>query len=394
MTNFYLYNQKVCTRLYLFGHDLHNLLLANNWQESELAQADYIFINSCSFLKSTEDYFITKISELDQQKSAQQKIVVFGCLPHTAFERLQQNFSGEIIKTRELSALATALGLQQVATNIGYTVPRQLCLRDRINKLLNTHLIKDSYLGFLSGDPAYYLNISRGCLGNCSYCSEKTARGTLKSQLISDIKIAFESALSQHFRLFSLNADDVGVFGWDNDENIARLLAELLSFPDDYKLILTEFNPWGLAKHQTELLPLLTSTKIAHLTVPLQSGSDRILKLMERPYSASEILEIVRGIKSKHPAIVINTHLIVGFPGERVSDFQMTLELIKSGLFDKVKIFKYSDHEKVASYLLPDKVAPAVINRRFHQLRRLVMVQALRKLSLRNILLNLPLYLK
>ncbi len=394
MTNFYLYNQKVCTRLYLFGHDLRQLLLANNWQESELAQADYIFINSCSFLKTTEDYFITKIKELDQQKSAQQKIVVFGCLPHTALERLQQNFSGEIITTRELSALAMALGLEQVATNIGYTVPRQLRFRDRINKLLNTYLIKDAYLGFLSGELAYYLNISRGCLGNCSYCSEKTARGKLKSHSISDIKIAFESGLRQHFRLFSLNADDVGVFGWDNQENIAILLTELLSFSENFKLILTEFNPWGLAKYRTELLPLLTSTKIAHITIPLQSGSDRILKLMDRPYSASDILAIIKTIKSKHPTLVINTHLIVGFPGEQAEDFQTTLKLIESGLFDKVKIFKYSDHEKVASYLLPDKVPLPIIDSRFRQLRSAILKQSLRRLNLRNILLNLPLYLK
>lgn len=74
MPGFYLYNQNICTRLYLFGHDLKNLLIKNGWAETNLRRADFIFINSCSFLKKTEDFFLAKISELDKNKSAEQKI--------------------------------------------------------------------------------------------------------------------------------------------------------------------------------------------------------------------------------------------------------------------------------------------------------------------------------
>ncbi|MFA6227597.1 MAG: radical SAM protein [Patescibacteria group bacterium] len=389
MPSFHLCNNNVCTRLYLFGQDLKSLLLQNCWQELPLNQADLIFVNSCSFLTKTENFFLAKIEKLDKSKTANQKIIVFGCLPHTSLEKLRMVFSGEIMPARDLAQAADLLGLKSINSNIGYSIPRQLRTLDRFNYFINKYLIRNAYLGYLSGEPAYYLNIARGCLGKCTYCSEKTARGPLSSWPIADIAASFRTGLKQGYRIFSLNADDVGVFGWDRKENIAGLLNELLSADGDFKIILTEFNPWGLIKHQQELLSLLASKKIAHITIPLQSGSDKILKLMRRPYSILTVMDIIRLIRNNNPNIIINTHLIAGFPGETEEDFRLTLDLVKSGLFDKVKVFPYSDRPQVPSYDLPYKIPPRIMAERSRRLRYETFRQALLKLNLRNILLNL-----
>ena len=101
---FYLFNENVCIRLKLFGEDLKNLLSSNGWKETTLQDADYIFINSCSFLNSKESFFLKKIQELDSKTD--KNICVFGCLPQTSSEKILTINSKILLFNRDINLIS------------------------------------------------------------------------------------------------------------------------------------------------------------------------------------------------------------------------------------------------------------------------------------------------
>jgi len=122
-----------------------------------------------------------------------------------------------------------------------------------------------------------------------------------------------------------------------------------------------------------ELIQLMASTKkiCNHLHIPLQSGSDKILRLMKRPYKQEEIIKKIRKIRKIMPDVAITTDVIVGFPGENEEDFKETCELIKKIKFSRLHVFPYSVHKRTASAKLPDKIAETEIKRRAKELRKI-----------------------
>lgn len=390
---FHLLNEKVCTRLKLHGEDVRSLLVKNGWQETDRGHADVIFTNSCAFLQHVEDEAMDRVQGLEAEKRPEQKIVVFGCLPYINRPRLQQHFQGEIIQTRDVSAFVQRFNLTPHESRISYTITRKLNWISRLNQVLNALFFKDPYFYYLyEKGRICHLKISEGCLGTCTFCAEKDARGRLRSRRIDEIVREVERGLKEGYKIFSFNSDDTGVYGWDNKENIAQLLRKVLAIPADFRLVLTEFNPWGLIRFQEELVELLASPKVVFITVPLQSGSNRILRLMQRAYKIEDAKAVLRAVRRKNRSLKINTHMIAGFPGETEEDFRQSFNLIREFDFNKVKVFKYSDRKENASYNLLGKLDQKEIDRRYWTLKGFVLWRALRHFNLKEFLLNIGFY--
>jgi MiaB/RimO family radical SAM methylthiotransferase len=387
---FYLVNENVCIRLLLYGQDISALLIKNNWKESQdIKEADIIFINTCSFIRSAEDKAITKIEKIIKNKKSHQEVVVFGCLPDINPERLGKIHQGISLSGRNLKKLIETFNLRYFERKVGHRVIRPGPLSARIIKYLNKFFFRDDYFTYLfDKEKVFHLKISEGCLGQCTYCSERIARGSLKSKPISEIMEEFQEGLNGGYRIFSLNADDVGVFGRDNQENIAQLLEEMLKIEKDFRLVITELNPLAFLRHGEKIVKLLTSPKIIFITVPLESGSQRILRLMKRPYLIKEVMPLLSKIKVENPKIKINTHIIVGFPGETNEDFQETFNLLDKFYFNKVKVFKYSERPGTPANLMPNKVCEEERERRQKILNQKVILGALKRLDIKAILLN------
>ncbi|MFA5141852.1 MAG: radical SAM protein [Candidatus Woesearchaeota archaeon] len=387
---FCMHNDDVCIRLRLFGEEIRALLIENEWIECKQDSAEFLFINTCAFLRKAEDKAISKIKNLNLAKPNSQNIIVFGCLPRINPERLKLAHDGEIIMVRDISEFMAKFGFKKKPCAIGHVVEDRKEFLPKIYRTLNRLLLHDPYLTYLyDKEKVYHLKISQGCLGNCSYCSEKFARGKLSSKPIHEIITEFEKGLSKGYRIFSLSSDDTGVFGWDRGENISQLLEKLLSYNEEFKIVLTEFNPHGLLKHEKELLPLLKSSKLIFITIPIQSGSDRILRLMNRSYQVSHVELALDQIRSVNPSIKINTHIIAGFPGETQSDYQKTYDMLDSFSFNKAKVFGYSDQPGTESSKLPGKLSIGIIDQRVKELKRLMLVKRLLDLDFVGILLNL-----
>ena len=160
----------------------------------------------------------------------------------------------------------------------------------------------------------------------------------------------------------------------------------MLAVNKDFNLVITEFNPQGLTD---KVINLLSSKKIIFITIPIQSGSQKILNKMKRPYKISPVIKKLKEIKKLNPSLKINTHLIVGFPGESKNDFNKTIALSKTGLFDRVKIFEYNDRPGTEASLMKRKISFNEKIKRKKYLKLKFILSDLKHFSLSNILMEI-----
>lgn len=388
---FYLLNENVCIRLMLYGEDVQELLHANNWTETLLIEeADIILVNTCAFMKNAEDRAVHSIQNILRSKRKNQELVVFGCLPDINPQRLQEiNTGGRFFSGRNLTEAVKTFNLRNTERKIGHRVYRKGSTGAQFLRLVNRAFLRDDYFTYLyDKEKVFHLKISEGCLGTCTYCAERLARHKLVSKPISDIVQEFLCGLQEGYRIFSFNADDVGMFGQDRGENIADLIEQVLSVKQDFRLVLTEFNPAALVKYGERLIKILASPKIIFITIPIESGSQKILNLMQRPYNINRLFSILERLRSVNPRMKINTHIIVGFPGETEEDFLATSQFLNDFYFNKVKIFPYSERPGTLACLMDNKVSEEEKRRRKEKLSRKIFLRSLWKLDLKAILLN------
>jgi len=387
MAKFFIYNEGTCVRLKLFGEDIKKLFILNGWQESIKSKADYILINTCSFLAVKEKYFLRFIRKKTDCLLAGQQLVVFGCLPATNPLKILKINQNIILFKRNLDEIADFFQFKNKKIKLSSIVSNHLSLRNRLINYLNYFVIHNEAINYrLRKNKVFHLKISEGCLGRCAYCTEKFTT-VYQSRKIKEIIKEFEEGLRMGFKYFALNSDDTSAFGADNNEKIADLLSKILGHKEDYKIAVTEFNPRGLM--ECKVLDLFVSPKIIFVTIPIQSGSQRILNLMRRPYLLKQIIPRIKALKRMNPALMINTHIIVGFPTEKKEDFKKTLALFDENVFDRVKIFEYSDRPGTESSQMKGKISNRIIRKRTNKLRKKILYSAVKRRSLANFLVNL-----
>lgn len=210
-----------------------------------------------------------------------------------------------------------------------------------------------------------YLKIQDGCDNFCSYCKVPFARGNPRSRDISDCVSAFETLVDSGIKEVVLTGINIGKF----HNGIASLLHELIKIKGDYRIHLSSIE----LNHVTdELLTLFNTGKLcSHLHIPLQSGSDKILQLMNRRYTASEFTSLMLKIKEKIGHINLTTDVITGFPGETEEDFEKTLNLLKELQFSHVHTFRYSPRAGTAAVKLKNKVQEKIASERSEIIRQL-----------------------
>lgn len=384
---FYIYNAGTCIRVKLFGEDVRNLLKLNGWNECSVAAiADYLIINTCSFLESKSSYFLEFIQIIEKQRFPFQKIVVIGCLGGTHEKEILAISKDILIFKRDLDVIACSFKCDQMpkatATNISETLPLSKMILEKFNRCF----LHSKHIEFrLKREHVCYIQMSTGCLGKCTYCSEKFIT-KLKSRPIKEILDAVDDGIKRGFTLFSLSSDDASAYGKDIGSSLDELLMELCKIKQNIYFIIPEFNPQGLSE---SVIKSLSDKKFLYITIPIQSGSQKILNKMKRPYEIDKVVKNVYRIKNSNKHLMVNTHVIVGFPGETDEDFEKTRMLLKTGLFDRVKVFMYSERPGTKAALFPDKVSQTIKENRRQKILKTMRHSNLKKMSLTNLILNL-----
>lgn len=218
----------------------------------------------------------------------------------------------------------------------------------------------------------YFLKIQDGCNQFCSYCVIPFARGRLKSRNGLEALKEARQAVRSGCREIVLTGIHLGLYGREKDSpskmGLEELAAKIISLPGLLRLRLSSIE---INEVSDKLLELMRAEKkfCCHLHIPLQAGTDKILKLMNRPYDTEIFRKKIEHIRQVVPDIAISTDLIVGFPGESEIDFSDTTEFVRSLGFSRLHVFSFSAHEKTAAYRQPGKVSANEIKRRSRELR-------------------------
>ena len=224
------------------------------------------------------------------------------------------------------------------------------------------------------------ITINSGCLGSCAFCKTKAARGNLASYSMEEIVKKARQATSEGVKEIWLTSQDTACYGFDRKTNVAKLLAEICKIEKDFKIRLGMGNPDHFINITDEVIEAMKNEKVyKFLHIPLQSGSDEVLKSMRRGYTVKKYLKIISAFKSIFPQITISTDVICGFPGETDEQFEETVRIIKLTQPEIVNVSRYWAREKTLAAERKDQVSSSEIMRRSEKLSKIA-----RSISLNN----------
>ncbi|HBM81406.1 MAG TPA: tRNA (N6-isopentenyl adenosine(37)-C2)-methylthiotransferase MiaB [Clostridiaceae bacterium] len=225
-----------------------------------------------------------------------------------------------------------------------------------------------------------FVTIMYGCNNFCTYCIVPYVRGRERSRKPSDIIKEVSNLSEEGYREITLLGQNVNSYGKGLDEDIdfAKLLTRLSDVEGIERIRFMTSHPKDISY---ELIDVIKNcSKVCkHVHLPLQSGSSRILKLMNRNYSKEKYLKIADKLKSEIPGIALTTDIIIGFPGETEEDFEETLDVVKMVRFDSAFTFLYSKREGTPAFKMKEQVDERVKHERFNRLLELVNSIALEK---------------
>ncbi len=219
----------------------------------------------------------------------------------------------------------------------------------------------------------YFLKVSDGCNQFCAYCLIPYARGRLKSRPSAAISKEAKAATEAGYREIVLCGIHLGLYGADGkgkEKNLSALIGTLLKIKNLGRLRLSSLEVTEVTPALIKLLAR-ESRLCRHLHISLQSGSDKILKLMKRPYTAGVFARVVAALRQAVPNIALTTDVIVGFPGETAADFRASYAFAEKMAFSRIHVFPFSAHEQTAAFKLPGRVSAAALKERATRLRRL-----------------------
>ncbi len=327
---------------------LANFLSVNGFVKAK-KDLDLIIVNSCAVTKTAISKSRRLLLNLKKQ-NPQAISILLGCWPKI-YQIKNSNFD-YIFPEKDIMLVARKI------KKIFFTNEKEVLSKD---------------LNIISDRSRYFIKVQDGCEQFCSYCIIPLARGKLKSrpsqEIIAEIKAVIESGIEE----IVLSGIHLGLYAKDfakKDENLFFLLKEILKLKGNFRLRLSSIE---INEVSDEIIDLIAKDKrmCRHLHIPLQSGHDKILKLMNRPYNVAYFAKRIEEIRKKIPDIAISTDVIVGFPGESEADFQATFNLCAALKFSKIHVFSFSAHEKAAAFHFPDKVSSIEIKDRSERLRTL-----------------------
>jgi MiaB-like tRNA modifying enzyme len=312
--------------------------------------ADLILVNSCGVKGQTEERIKSRLARL---RPLGKPVIVSGCLPRI-------NLAAVMGALPEFAAAMDPLSVDRVGEIAARAEAGErniICFSNR--PPLKPALPRERLNGLIE-----ILQISEGCPLNCSYCSTKLARGDLFSYPLEELLERARRAAGEGVMEIWITAQDTGAYGADIGSSLVDLLEGMTSIPGDFKIRVGMMNPMYAKRMLDDLLRIYGDPKVyKFIHIPVQSGSERVLGLMRRPYSPSDFAEVVGAFRERHPDITVATDVIVGFPGEGEEDFEETVELIEETRPDIVNISKFTPRPGTEAYWM-ERVDSRVVGRR------------------------------
>jgi tRNA A37 methylthiotransferase MiaB len=324
------------------------------------ALADTVLLWTCAFRADVRDNSLQQLADYERTYP-NAKVVAAGCLPDIAGERLDGGFGGEVVPwKREQERLGEMFRVDGPALErcAEVFVEPALCEDTAAHRAENPESDVTFYDQFIK------VLVAEGCPFNCTYCSERLAFPDFRSFPEDALVDACRKVVERTGRRdVALIGDCPGEYGRDSGSNLPRLARRLLEIAPGIKLVLTQMHPRDFLNHFDDFMALIREGHVRHVNLPLQSASDRILKLMGRLYERADIERILAAF-SEVGFRNYDTHIIAGFPGETDADFEQTVEFLLEHRPRHVLMSAFMESPDMAAARLPDKVPAEVTARR------------------------------
>jgi len=312
------------------------LIEAGHEPVTSIDQADLILFNTCSVREHAEQRVLGRISNEQHRKSLKPglKIGVLGCMA--------QRIGNELL--RDKMGIDFVIGVDQY-----HKIP-ELLAGELEESNLSEQNSAQLYPGFIAQQPnktCGMVTIMRGCDNFCSYCIVPYVRGRERSRVWKDIYQEVELAATNGIRDITLLGQNVNSYH-DGNLDFPDLLTKLSEIKELWRIRFITSHPKDLSDKLITAMASLPAV-CEHIHLPLQSGNDRILNLMNRKYAVEDYLKLISSLRKAMPAIGITTDLIAGFPGESEVEFQDTLQAMKDIQYDYAFCFKYSTRSGTAA---------------------------------------------
>ncbi len=216
----------------------------------------------------------------------------------------------------------------------------------------------------------YTINISQGCIGECTFCVIPKAKGRTRSLPVGLIVEKLREKVGSGVRHVTLSSDDSGAYGIDIGTDLVELMDRIDAIPGEFSLYINCFDPRWWTKLGSGMRRHLAYGRIKYLQSTLQSGSNRVLRRMKRAYDIERVMPILGRLRAEFPDVVLASQFIAGFPGETEEDLARSQAIIEQDVFDHLFVFDYSPRPDADSESLDRKLPAAAIRAYGNRLRR------------------------
>lgn len=344
---------------------MENLFLRSGHQLVSFdGEADVYIINTC-VVTNTGQRKSRQTIHRAIRKNPNALIVVTGCYPQTAAEEVKAIAGVDMIIGNQDRAQIVQLVEERLAH-------RQTDTLDAVHKLTASTAFEEMAAGDITDKTRAFLKIQEGCNQFCTYCIIPYARGPLRSRSLESIRTETQRLISAGFKEIVLIGIHLGCYGKENPDGptLYDAVKTVLDVPGVQRLRLGSLES---VEVEPRLLTLMQEDArfCRHLHLPLQSGCDKTLQAMHRPYTTVKFKTLLADIKTKVPDIAITTDVIVGFPGETEADFETTCKFAESCGFSKMHIFPFSARKGTPAEKFAGAVTEAVKKERADILGRI-----------------------
>jgi tRNA-2-methylthio-N6-dimethylallyladenosine synthase len=329
-------------------------------------ECDVLLLNTCSVRDAAEQKAIGKAGYLLSKKKHNPDFVlgILGCMAQNRGAELLDRLPDVdlIVGTQKFHRVPDYLDNLRAARESG--VPIAEAIIDTEEEAGSQNTIRD-HMVESEQKVCAFVSIQQGCNMDCAFCIVPTTRGDERSRPMDDIVRECEELVGNGVREITLLGQIVTSYGRRDYVHTAgitpfvQLLERVNAIPGLERIRFTSPHPRGYRQDLADAFARMPKLG-DHVHMPLQSGSDRILKAMKRPYSRDRYLEIVASLRAARPSMAFSTDIIVGFPGETDADFEDTRSLCRAADFDMAYIFKYSVRTGTPAATMPDQVPEEV----------------------------------
>lgn len=331
-----------------------------------MEDADIVVFNTCCIRENAENHAYGNIGMLKKLKAARRDMIIAvgGCMP-------QQIGKADVLH-KKFPYVDVIFGTHNLHKLKEYIIEKQGRKKAVIEILPHEGEIIEGENPLRTSYPNAWINITYGCNNFCSYCIVPYVRGRERSRRSENVIAEARSLVGQGYKELTLLGQNVNSYANGTDDiSFPELLEKIADIDGKFRLRFMTSHPKDFSERLAAAMA--SNAKICRLLhLPVQSGSDRILKAMNRKYTSYDYLKKIEILKKYIPDCAVTTDLIVGFPGETDEDFKATLRLVKEVGFASAFTFVYSRREGTVAATMPDQVPEEVSKARIMELVELV----------------------